>query len=284
MGGMLFRSVLFLSVGFVLSACDGALRPDADRPAQPVSLAGDADLNSIMINAAAPDEAVAYFQRAIAQNPADLSSQRGLATSLIRAQRATEAVPVWQNIVSNPDATHEDRVNLADTLIRTGDWNGAEAQLDQITPTYESFDRYRIEAIVADSNQEWQRADSFYQTAIGLTTQPAKTLNNWGYSHLVRGEFARAEELFVDAVRYDSTLFTAKNNLVIARASQGNYQMPLVQMTQTERAQLLHTAGLMAIRRGDTEIGRRLFQNAVDTYPQHFEAAARALRTLDSSV
>ncbi|MBT8412035.1 MAG: hypothetical protein KJP02_09595, partial [Octadecabacter sp.] len=167
MSRMLVRSALFLSVGFIASGCGGSPGPNADVGAQPVSLAGDADLNSIMINAAAPDEAVAYFHRAIAQNPTDLSSQRGLATSLVRAGRATEAVPVWEVIVSNPAATHDDRVNHADAMVRTGDWTGAEAQLDRIPPTFETFERYRLEAIVADSNEEWQRADSFYQTAVG---------------------------------------------------------------------------------------------------------------------
>lgn len=114
--------------------------------------------------------------------------------------------------------------------------------------------------------------------------QPANTLKNWGYSNLVRGDFARAAALFIDTVRYDSTLFSAENNLVIARASQGNYQRTLVQMAQTERAQLLHRAGQAAIRRGDTEIGRRLLKNAVDTHSQHFEAAAQALRTPHGAV
>ena len=54
-----------------------------------------------------------------------------------------------------------------------------------------------------------------------------------------------------------------------------------MQMTQTERAELLHTAALAAIRRGDVDIGRGLLEEAVDTHPQHFDAAVRALRALE---
>ena len=55
-------------------------------------------------------------------------------------------------------------------------------------------------------------------------------------------------------------------------------------MTQTERAQLLYTAALTAIKQGDVETGRTLLQQAVETHPQYFEEAARALETLDANV
>jgi len=107
-------------------------------------------------------------------------------------------------------------------------------------------------------------------------------LNNWGYSRLTRGDFDGAEDLFIQSISYDPDLFTAKNNLVLARAAQGNYALPLIQMTQIERAQLLHTAGLAAIRQGEVDVGRGLLTEAIDTHPQHFEAAVRALRALDT--
>ena len=61
-------------------------------------------------------------------------------------------------------------------------------------------------------------------------------------------------------------------------------QMPIVKMTQIERAQLLHTLALTAIKQGDVTIGKGLLQEAVETHPQHFEDAARALAALDSTV
>mgnify|MGYP003119753855 FL=1 len=60
--------------------------------------------------------------------------------------------------------------------------------------------------------------------------------------------------------------------------------MPIVKMTQIERAQLLHTLALTAIKQGDVTIGKGLLQEAVETHPQHFEDAARALAALDSTV
>jgi len=109
-------------------------------------------------------------------------------------------------------------------------------------------------------------------------------LNNWGYSKLTRGDFEDAERLFVEAITYDHNLFTAKNNLVLARSAQRNYEIPVVPMTQIERAQLLHTMALAAIKQGDVTIGKGLLREAIDTHPQHFEAAVRSLRALESNV
>lgn len=51
-----------------------------------------------------------------------------------------------------------------------------------------------------------------------------------------------------------------------------------------ERAQLLYTLGLSAIKQGDTSIGKGLLRDAIDTHPQHFEAAARSLQALENNV
>jgi Flp pilus assembly protein TadD len=184
---------------------------------------------------------------------------------------------------THPEANSDDRVEYADALIRTSSWDRAEAELDKVPPTYETFKRYRLEAMIADSNKEWSKSDSFYETAVGLTTKPSGVLNNWGYSKLTRGAYADAEKLFFEALRYEPSMFTAKNNIVLARGAQRNYDLPIVSMTQVERAQLLHTMALAAIKQGDVTMGRGLLQEAVDTHPQYFEAAERSLRALDQS-
>lgn len=256
----------------------------AARAIQSVNVIDDTNLNDIMLTVADPAEAVAYFQRAARDNPDRIDIQRGLARSLVRAGRASEAVTVWQKVVAHPQVTNDDRVDYADALIRSNQWDRAAEVLAATPPTHETFERYRLEAMIADSRREWAKADSFYETAVGLTNRPASVLNNWGFSKLTRGDFAGAERLFAEAITYDPNLFTAKNNLVMARGAQRNYNMPVIQMTQTERAQLLHTLALAAIKQGDVATGRGLLQEAVDTHPQHFDVAVRALRALDANV
>lgn len=268
----------------VLSGCEGKFGADPRTADISVDAIDGTGLSDIMLNTSDPNEAVAYFSRASSQKPDRIDLQRNLAKSLVRAKQPEVAVATWQQVVAHKDATMEDRVDYADALIRTGNWDAAEAQLNTIPPTYETYRRYRLEAMVADSKQNWSKADSFYQTAAGLTTKPAGVLNNWGYSKLTRGQYQEAEKLFARAVTYDPSLFTAKNNLVLARGAQRKYDLPVMNMTQIERAQLLYTLGLAAVKAGDVATGRGLIKEAIDTHPQHFDAAVRSLRALEANV
>ena len=55
-------------------------------------------------------------------------------------------------------------------------------------------------------------------------------------------------------------------------------------MTQVERAQLLHTMALTAIKQNDITIGKSLLADAIETHPQFFEEATRALEALENNV
>jgi Flp pilus assembly protein TadD len=278
-------SILCLGSAVALSAC-GNNNSDAEvqRAVKAVNVIDESNLNDIMLTVGDPNEAVAYFQKSSVENPDRIDLKRGLAKSLIRAQRPTEAIGVLDQITASPEGTDDDRVELADALIRANEWDRAKAELNKVPPTHETYQRYRLEAMVADSTKDWKKADSFYETAAGLTTKPAGVLNNWGFSKLSRNDFPGAEKLFLEAITYDPNLFTTKNNLVLARGAQHKYEMPVIKMTQEERAQLLYTLALTAIKQGDVNVGKGLLQQAVDTSPQHFEAAVNSLAALDANV
>jgi Tfp pilus assembly protein PilF len=276
--------MLCLGSALALSACQKNGDAQVERALKDVNVIDESNLNEVMLTVADPAEAVSYFARAVKDNPDRVDLKRGLGKSLVRAQKPTEAAQIWRQVVAHPEAVPDDRVMLADALIRSNQWPEAKAELNQIPPTHESFDRYRLEAMVADADKNWKKADSFYETAAGLTTRPASVLNNWGFSKLTRGDAAGAEKLFTQALTYDPGMFIAKNNLVLARAAQRKYDLPVIRMTQTERAELLYSIALAAIKQGDVTVGKGLLQQAIDTHPQHFEAASRSLEALDSNV
>ena len=267
-----------------LSACDNSGEAQVERALRDINVVDETNLNDVMLTIGDPDEAVNYFAGANSNDPGRIDLQRGLAKSLVRAGRAPEAITAWKNVIAHAEVNNDDRVDLADAYIRNNRWDDAATTLNTIPPTHETFKRYRLEAMVADSREQWDKADNFYETAVGLTTKPAAVLNNWGYSKLTRGEYAEAERLFVDALRHNKSMFTAKNNLVLARGAQRNYDLPVISMTQVERAQLLHTLALTAIKQNDVTIGKGLLREAIDTHPQHFADAVRSLRALEDNV
>ena len=276
------KTAVLLAGVLALSACGANNGQESEKSI--IGVVDESDLNDIMLTVADPNESVNYFRAATIKDPERIDLKRGLAQSLARAKRSEEANAVYEIIVATGEATNKDRMDYAESLIRTSEWKAAEAQLNTVPPTVETFQRYRLEAIVADAQQNWTKADSFYETAAGLTTQPANVLNNWGYSKLTRKKYDEAEKLFLRAITYDKELFTAKNNLVLARGSQRKYALPVIPMTEVERAELLYTLALTAIKQGDTDIGRGLLETAIDTHPRHFQEAVRTLQALQTNV
>lgn len=273
---------LCLSGTVVLAACEKSSDAEVQRAIQSVNVIDETNLNDIMLTIGDPNEAVAYFNKAVTDQPDRIDLKRGLGKSLIRANRPAEAAAVWAAVANSPEGLPDDRVALADAHIRLNEWDKAAAELNRIPPTHETFERYRLEAMVADSRKDWKKADSFYEVAAGMTTKPAGVYNNWGFSKLSRADYAGAERLFTQALTFDNTLFTAKNNLVMARGAQRKYDMPVVSVTQTEKAELLYTLALTAIKKGDVAVGKALLQDAISTHPQHFEAAVRSLAALEA--
>ena len=98
--------------------------------------------------------------------------------------------------MESPGATDEDRLGYAEALIRSGEWDRAEEQLDLISPTMENFTRYRLEAMIADANEEWEKADSFYEIAVGLTTTTGRHAQQLGlFEADARGFFRRGTDV-----------------------------------------------------------------------------------------
>lgn len=284
MGNRYFTSGLaIVAMSLTLTAC-GDISEEDKQLEGTLNVIDATDLNEIMLNFADPNEAVIYFESALRNEPERLDFKRGLAKSLMKAKRHSEAVLIYEQIEENGDSSNLDRLDMADAYIRGGGWDEAQAQLNTIPPTYETYDRYRLEAIIADHNKDWTRADSFYDIARGLTTSPANILNNWGFSKKIRGDYEGAAKLFREALRHNASLSTAKTNLVIVRALEGNYRLPVIPMNEPERAVLLYEMARIAIQRGDFDIARGLLQEAIDTHPQHFDAAVAALQALNNTV
>ncbi len=281
MGFIKVKTVIYCSAAAIfLAACTEMTDAEKNAELGPLNAVDATGISDIMLNLADPEEAVVFFRDALAQNPDRVDLKRNYAKSLVRAKKYAEAALVFEQLIESGDATSEDRLAYAEALIRNGAWDEAEVQLDAIPPTVENFKRYFLEALVADHNKEWERADSYYDIARGLTTKPAQVLNNWGLSKLSRRQYNDADKLFKQAISADPKMFAAKNNLVLSRGMRKIYELPVMPMTDSERAVLLYNMAREAIKNGDRDIARGLLELAIETHPQYFEAAASLLGSL----
>lgn len=271
----------FVFLGMLaLASCGEITEEEKNQELGSVNAVDATGLNEIMLTLADPEQSVEYFRDSLAKEPDRVDLKRFYGQSLIRAKRYAEAALVYEQLADAGQANGADRLNYADALVRNGKWDEARKQLDQVPPTLETFDRYFLEAIVADHYKEWEKADSFYDVARGLTTRPAQVYNNWGISKQTRGDWQSAEKLFKQAVAADPKLFAAKNNLVISMGKRRIYELPVIPTDDKERAVLLYNLAQEAIKNGDVEIAKGLLETAIDLHPQFFEPAVRLLASL----
>lgn len=280
----LFALAPLLAAALLLGGCaEDLTRAEVDADAERAQSDNPLDrdsLNDIMLTVAGSEEAIAYFREGLAKNPEDPKLRRGLARSLSRAGRNAEARTIWRDLVEADQATPEDRVDYALSLTRLGMWDEARAQADQLPEKPVTARRMVLTALLADHREDWAAADAAYERARALSAQPAQVLNNWGVSRLARGEHAQAERLFEEALVYDPDMFSAKNNLALSYGLQGRYRLPLITLSEEEKAVLLHNLGVIALRQDDRETARGLFEQAVAAHPRHYAPAADKLEAL----
>ncbi len=266
----------------VLSACGPTADPLGGET--PVDVIDATNLGGLMLSVADPEESVTYFRSALAKDPGRTDFKRGLAISLARTGRSAEAAAAYRTLVADPGATAEDRLGYAETLARNNDWTEVDAQLAGLSTQGGGYRLTLLRAMRADQAQQWDAADRDYAAARALAAQPAPVLNNWGVSRMSRGDYPGAEQAFSEAIVFDPSLFGAKNNLAIVRGLQGKFTLPVVPLTEEERAILLHNLALVALRRNEIALARGLLEEAVATHPRHFEPAVAKLAALSGVV
>ncbi|MFN3262648.1 MAG: tetratricopeptide repeat protein [Pikeienuella sp.] len=243
-----------------------------------------AGLNDLMLTVSDPETAVSYFRRALDETPERADLRRGYVLALARARRFAEAVEVFEGLEADGLADDALRVEYAHSLARLARWEEAANQLALVSSSLDTPRRHLIDAMLADQRQDWAGADAAYEAARRRAVNPGAVLNNWGVSRLSRGDAAAAARTFEEALSFDPRLFNAKNNLAVARALEGEYSLPLVSLSEEERATLLHNVGVVALRRGDVEAAKGLFSMAVAAHPRFYPEAAEKLAALQASV
>jgi len=274
--------IMFAAAAMLLAACEQ--NAEEEEPELPINVIDESQLSEIMLTAANPADAAEYFRRSLAAQPDRADLKRGYAISLVRSKQYPEAALAYRSLVDAGQATAYDRIELAHLYARFDDWDAVEQQVNAVSIS-EYTARYRlIEAMLADHQEDWVTADAAYDAARLLSTEPAKVLNNWGVSRMARGELKQAERLFEQAVLFDPTLFEAKNNLALAYGLQRQYRLPVVTMTEEEKAIVLHNLAVLAIRQGDKNTARGLLTQAVQIHPRYFAAASDKLASMDAVV
>ena len=124
-----------------------------------------------------------------------------------------------------------------------------------------------------DLRRDWTAAEAAYRKATDLAPGEAAPWNNLGMSLMQQNRFDDAVKAFQTALNVDPGLSVARTNLRVAMAIKGDYAGALADATDKERAVVLNNVGVAALRRGDREVARKMFRDALDASPTFYAVA-----------
>jgi len=275
-------SLAFGALAFVaLAGCQEMKTEEERRSIDPINIIDEANLNDLMLTVGDPNAAVAYFREAVSREPDRADFKRGFAVALSNAHRYQDAAVVFQQLEEGVGLSDDDKVEYSLVLTRLERWGEAERVLNSVGSSYETARLYILKGVLHDHNEDWILADAAYGRALELSSQPAIALNNWGVSQMSRGDLPGAISTFEQVVYLEPSMFDAKNNLVLARGLTGDYRLPPISVSETEKAILYHNLALLALRNGDIEVAKGLLANAVETHPLYYPEAAEKLKALE---
>jgi Flp pilus assembly protein TadD len=146
-----------------------------------------------------------------------------------------------------------------------------------------SWRAWNARAVVADLQRDWPRADEAYGHALELAPEEADILNNYGWSLLLRGEWADSVQELAQAAALDPNSARIANNLELARAAIAS-ELPRRRDHETDEAwaQRLNDAGVAADLMGDKRRAIAAFTQALEASGRWYSRAANNLQAASS--
>ena len=134
--------------------------------------------------------------------------------------------------------------------------------------------------VAYDMSEKWEQAAQAFLTSAEVNPEKGAPLNNLGMSYLQQDKIPEAIAAFHSALKREPALAPARLNLRIAYAMSGDYDKAVAGASNEERAAVYNNAGVAAMRRGENNRARSLFQKALETSPVFYALAYDNLERL----
>lgn len=141
-----------------------------------------------------------------------------------------------------------------------------------------SWAAWNARGVLADWSRDWTAADRAYARAHQLAPTQAKVVNNAGWSHVLRGDWAGALPYLEAAAALDPKSSKIADNLELARAAVAP-ELPRRQPNEPKRewAERLNDAGVAAELTGDKSKAVAAFTGALDASDVWYTRASNNL-------
>jgi Flp pilus assembly protein TadD len=166
------------------------------------------------------NQAKIMIGRAVAAGGSGPAVQRLIADLSFASGKYVDAVSEYQGLLA---AGYRDRTICENAAIAALDAGLtaeakplAECAISSPAASWRAWNAY---GTLADVNRDWAAADRSFAKAAELAPRRAEVINNQGWSHVLRGEWATALPFFENAAKRDPASQRIANNLELARAA-----------------------------------------------------------------
>jgi Flp pilus assembly protein TadD len=161
------------------------------------------------------DQALATLQRAVTENPSAWRAWNALASEYDRRRNWTQAEAAYDHAVTDSDSA-------AITLNNRGFSRLLQGRYDAARDDFVAALEKKPDLAAARTNLRLAMAlkgDYGRATAPGASEDQASLLNNAGYAAMMRGDYAKAENFFAQAIQLRGVYYArAADNLAIAKS------------------------------------------------------------------
>jgi Flp pilus assembly protein TadD len=248
----------------------------------PASLIRDADH---AITAGRLEEARLLIGRAVAAGASGPTLERVLADLAYQSGNFQEAVNRYNHLVKvgQRDAHVCETGTLA--ALHLGQWLTAKPLADcAVSSSKASWRAWNARGVIADFERDWSTADSAYAHAHEVAPAEAEVINNQGWSHLLRGDWAGALPLLEQAASLEPDSERISNNLDLAQAALAT-DLPQRRAHESDAswAQRLNDAGVAAELGGDRKKAIAAFTQALEASGVWYERASNNLAAVSKN-
>jgi Flp pilus assembly protein TadD len=233
------------------------------------------------ISAGRLEEARLLIGRAVAAGATGPALERVLADLAYQTGKFDEALSHYKHLVQigQKDARVCEMGALA--ALHVGKWVTAKPLADcAVSSPASSWRAWNARGVIADFEKDWSTADRAYARAHELAPDEAEVINNEGWSHILRGDWAGSLPLLQDAAKLEPSSARIANNLDLAQSALDS-DLPARRPGESDAswAQRLNDAGVAAELGGDRKRAIAAFTRALHASGVWY---ARASNNLDA--
>jgi Flp pilus assembly protein TadD len=227
------------------------------------------------------DRAIEGFSTVLHMNEANARARIGLSEAHLALGRPDMAIRLLEGWETPAEYRATVTQNRGIAWLLTGENDKAKALLSEAVAMDISLWRaWTALGTVHDRSRDWDQADLCFKQALMANPRSGAVFNNHGMSLMLRGKAADAIREFRQAIQVEPSLKAALDNLALATALEGRYEMAMAAVPSDKLPATMNNAGFAALSRGDLVRAEDLFTQAVKSSPRHFQQAEENLRWL----